>query len=485
MPLFTSTELVSMGRHIPTPFSLSIATERGDAELRVDSLLRTVPGKRLVALATWHGRVVIVKIFINSNRWKRAMLRDIGGINSLKQAHIPTPGLLFQTTTSDNKAGVLVIEYLRSGTSLETLYEEARGDETRAEILEMGVKAIAACHRAGLWQSDIHLGNFMLDAGIVYVLDGAGIKEGSTGRGNSLDADTRLQNFALFLAQFPVEQDEHWPALLELYKLEAPEIRDVDDSEFASLLEKARRKRLNAFERKLSRSTTAHRSEQGASFFYVYDRSIHSRELERFLADPDSFIDETRLLKDGNSSTVAVVQIDERKYVLKRYNIKNFWHGLSRAVRPSRAHHSWRNASVLEMLGVATAHPFLYLEERLFWILRRRAYFLCEYIEGPDLGTAWEAGSEDIDEGEIVRLFRKLFRVLADYRISHGDMKATNFLIADGKLYVLDLDAMVRSRSTAKFAEKFSRDLQRFRKNWVGTSLEPEIERLLIEAARY
>ena len=474
-----------MGRHIPTPFSVSIESEQGPAELKIDTVLRTVPGKRLVALATWHGRVVVVKIFFNSNRWKRTMLRDISGINTLRQARIPTPGLLFQTTITDNRAGVLVIEYLRQGTSLATLFEEAKSEEGRTEILEMGVKAVAACHKAGLWQSDIHLDNFMLEGGVVYVLDGAGIKEGSGGLGNSLDVPTRLSNFALFLAQFPVEQDENWPTLLELYKLQAPEIQHVDAREFAEMLGKTRRKRLNTFEKKLSRSTTANRSEQGSNFFYVYDRSIHSAELERFLAAPDSFIDESRLLKDGNSSTVAIVEIEGRKYVLKRYNIKSFWHGLSRAFRPSRAHHSWRNASVLEMLGVATAHPYLYLEERLLWFFRRRAYFLCEYIEGPDLGTVWEAEQQDIDQSEIVNLFRKLFRILADYRISHGDMKATNFLISDGKLHVLDLDAMVRSRNEDKFSAKFYRDLQRFRKNWVGTSLEPEVEKLLNEAAEY
>ena len=474
-----------MGRHIPTPFNISVETEQGVVDLKIDSLLRTVPGKRLVALSTWNDRVVIVKIFINRNRWKRTMLRDIAGINKLRQAGIPTPNLLLQTTAEDNNAGVLVIEYLRQGASLAALFEEASSDEDKAEVLEMGVKAIADCHSAGLWQSDVHLDNFMLAAGVVYVLDGAGIKDGGMSRGQALDTPTRLSNFALFLAQFPVEEDENWPLLLELYKLQAPELKDSDTREFANLLGKSRRKRLNSFESKLTRSTTANRCEQGSNFFYVYDRSIHSEELDRFLADPDSFIDEQQLLKDGNSSTVALVQLDERKYVLKRYNIKSFWHGISRAFRPSRAYNSWRNASVLEMLGVATAHPYLFLEERVLWIFRRRAYFLCEYLEGKDLGSQWEVQQQDIDEREIIALFRKLFRILADYRISHGDMKATNFLVKDGKLNVLDLDAMERSKTKAKFVEKYRKDMMRFRKNWVGTSLEPEVEKLLIEAAEY
>ena len=481
MTLLSSSELIAMGRHIPTPFSISVDIQQGTVELKIDSLLRTVPGKRLVALSTWENRTVIVKIFISSNRWKRGMLKDIAGIDRLKQARIPSPNLLIQATTSDKKAGVLVIEYLREGTSLATLFDDAKNEEARAEILEMGVKTVADCHQSGLWQNDIHLDNFMLCAGIVYVLDGADIKS----EGGVLNIDTRLANFAMFLAQFPVSQDKHWRDLFDQYCKQAPGLTTGDTADFAGKIIKARRKRLNSYEKKLTRSTSANRCEQGANYFYIYDRSIHSPELDLFIADPDSFINEQQLLKDGNSSTVAMIKINECNYVLKRYNIKSFWHGISRAFRPSRAHHSWRNASVLEMLGVATAHPFLYLEERVFWLFRKRAYFLCEYIEGRDLGTAWDKQEVAISENEMVVLFRGLFKIMADYRISHGDMKATNFLLQDKELYVLDLDAMERNRSRSKFVEKFSKDLRRFRKNWVGTSMEPEVETLLEDAAKY
>ena len=88
-------------------------------------------------------------------------------------------------------------------------------------------------------------------------------------------------------------------------------------------------------------------------------------------------------------------------------------------------------------------------------------------------------------ESEVVALFKGLFKTMADYRISHGDTKATNFMIKDGRLFVLDLDAMTRSASKAQFREKFSKDLKRFQKNWVGTSMEPEVETLLAQAAQY
>jgi len=74
---------------------------------------------------------------------------------------------------------------------------------------------------------------------------------------------------------------------------------------------------------------------------------------------------------------------------------------------------------------------------------------------------------------------------MGDYRISHGDMKAANFLLQDKELYVLDLDSMVRNRSREGFTAKFSKDLKRFRENWVGTSMEPKVKTLLADAEKY
>lgn len=485
MNTFSCANLTSMGRHIPTPFQLSIAEQQGQAVLEFESILRIVPGRRLVALARWRDSLVIVKLFFHARHWKRNLLRDLNGINLLRQSDVPTPRVLLQSTTEDGKGGVLIFEYLRQGTSLNALFEEAGSEAEIDEVMKLAIKTIALCHRAGLWQKDIHLDNFMLATGIVYLLDGGDIKAEEP-----LDSKTARQNLALFFAQFPPIFDEKVATLLREYQLHAGVPADMELGRFRTEIKQARRLRLAKFERKLFRSTTANGSERSSSKFYVYDRSIHSPELDRFIDNPDSFINQDKLLKRGNSSTVALVEIDGREFVLKRYNIKSFWHGLSRMFRPSRAHHSWRNASVLEMLGVATPHPYLFLEERVFRIFRRRAYFLCEYIPAQDVGTQWGKGgdSNDAVEGlnkagisEVVDLFRQFLKLMNDYYISHGDMKASNFIISDKQLYVLDLDAMRRHESRKGFSQKFTADLARFRKNWIASPLESSVEKMIKE----
>ena len=497
MTSLSCTNLITMGRHIPTPFSLSLEENQGNSDLKIESIIRLVPGRRMVALAQWQDRQVIVKLFFHATNWKRNMLRDLKGINLLRQAKIPTPNVLLQTTVAGNNGGVLIINYLKEATSLAKLFDEASKDDDRDKVMNLAIKAVALCHQAGLWQKDIHLDNFMLARGVVYVLDGADIRAEDA----PLPGKTSLQNLALFFAQFIPAADENLEKFLSKYKEQSGVLNEIDSSEFEATVIRVRRGRVARYERKLFRSTSANRSEAGANFFTVYDRSIHSESLEKFISDPSSFINPEKLLKQGNTSTVALVEIDERMFVLKRYNIKGFWHGISRMFRPSRAHHSWRNALVLEMLGVATPKPFLFLEERLLWVFRRRAYFLCEYIDAEDLGKQWgrtetsQRGSEEsgeqavaesdsevnnssniIEAGEIVGLFRRLFKIMSDYRISHGDMKATNFIVSNNKLYVLDLDAMRRHESRSESSRKIRTDLARFRKNWLGGSLESAVE---------
>jgi tRNA A-37 threonylcarbamoyl transferase component Bud32 len=63
------------------------------------------------------------------------------------------------------------------------------------------------------------------------------------------------------------------------------------------------------------------------------------------------------------------------------------------------------------------------------------------------------------------------------YSVSHGDTKASNFILKDGELMVLDLDAMKRHKSVGTFSEKFVKDLKRFQKNWKGSKFEKKVDK--------
>ena len=62
--------------------------------------------------------------------------------------------------------------------------------------------------------------------------------------------------------------------------------------------------------------------------------------------------------------------------------------------------------------------------------------------------------------------FGEMIRKFSSSLISHGDFKATNFILSDNRLFVTDLDAVCKHRSKWRFEKAFNKDLDRFMQNW-------------------
>ena len=467
--------LISSGRALlPTeaaPAVLRWQDADGEAQsLELLKVFRVLPEKRVVALARWRGQRVLAKLFFARMRWPQHLQRESDGVQAIVAAGVATPAVLASGTSVDGGTGVLLLQYIENSETVGQHWERA-ADAEREILLRKVVTLIAECHRRGLLQKDIHLDNFLLaneqlQDEVLYLLDAAAVSV-DTGEPRGVDGVRSLQNLALLFAQFPVHNDAQVPALYQLYCSLRPQTElSSDPCMFSALLQQNRLARLRVVLDKLYRETSANVCIQKRDRFVVYRRALESPQLQEFLKMPDEFITRGQLLKNGNSSTVALVQIAGRHYVLKRYNIKNFWHGLRRALRPSRAWVSWRNAHMLEMLGVATPQPLLMMERR-FGALRREAYFLSEFVPGEDVlrylakepinSAAWE---------RVLTQFSQLFQVMRDYHIVHGDMKASNFISTTAALIVLDLDAMCIEPDKERFRKAFGRDLQRFIANW-------------------
>ena len=57
--------------------------------------------------------------------------------------------------------------------------------------------------------------------------------------------------------------------------------------------------------------------------------------------------------------------------------------------------------------------------------------------------------------------------------MSHGDLKASNFLISDsGKITLIDLDAMKQHRYKFTFEKAFFKDQVRFKANWRDVTIK-------------
>lgn len=451
------------GRQPEVPFSVML---NDDSEVVVLRLLRVLPGKRLVGEGDWNGRRVLVKLFVASGS-ARHWAKEISGIDALCRAGIPTPDLLLADSLPEG-GHILLTAYLENAQSLAEIWalESAQpaGSDAALDALRPAFRLLGSMHAAGLTQEDLHLGNFLRRGDLAFVIDGDAVRAVSPGQ--PLDERQAASNLAILLAQLPPGRDVFREALLDAY-CEGGGRRFADASCLERALLRVRAWRLNDFLGKSVRDCTRFAVTRSAFRFCAMQRD-QAAHLAPLLAAPDEVILRGRLLKDGRTSTVVQVEQEGRPLVIKRYNLKNLKHVLGRLWRPSRAWHSWREGHRLQFHGISTPTPLALLEERI-GPLRARAFLVNEYCPGSNLMDCLAPDAEP--PRDVVQSIVSLFETLCRLRISHGDLKATNLLWHQGRVWLIDLDAMRQHRSEAAFALAWRRDRARFLRNWAASSL--------------
>jgi tRNA A-37 threonylcarbamoyl transferase component Bud32 len=453
VPLIDSERLRQAGRNVPTPFAIDLDDHR---RLIVRQTLRVLPGRRIAGLAELEGAPVFAKLFIDAAGAERYWQRERNGKSAMAARRIATPPVI--------AAGRLAAggHYLTTGYLADA---RALAATDRPEHLAAAFEMLGRMHASGLVHDDAHLGNFLLDGAAVQVIDGDAVREVAS------DGELR-QNLALLLAQLPANVEAAQRGrLLAAYRTGNPGLA-IDDIRLSRQVEETRRRRLADYLRKCVRDCSRVQVERGTGTFVAMARD-EADFLRPIIADPDRWLASGSPLKQGNTATLALIEHQGRKLVIKRYNIKGPAHALSRCWRPSRAWHSWLEGHRLRFLGIATPRP-LALVERRFGPLRGRAWLIVEHCAGGSLATQPPSASH-------LQPVLDLFARLSAARISHGDMKATNLLWDGDRIGLIDLDAMRQHGSTAGYRRAWRKDRERFLRNW---PTDPELTRTLSAALR-
>lgn len=445
-----------------------VITELADgSRLECRALLREVPGRRRVCRGDWGGRAVIAKIF-TGNQAARYAQRDADGVAALLAAGIPTPALLGRVALRMGGGEALVFEEIGNARDAEAI--AAENPDGCFDLALKLVATLAAQHAAGLLQTDLYLKNFLLQGGTLYSLDGDGIRS----MGKPLGKRRSLDHLAQLLSKFDVLPLQKWlPSLLTRYLSER---QWMGDANVASLAAAVVRHRYATFvkyaERKVFRTCTDVQVERRWNQYLAVSRLCQGDALAQWQENPDRVLrpGQAQFLKQGRTCTVVSTQLGGETVVIKRYNIKGVAHGLSRALRPTRAARSWANAHRLRMASIATAAPLALLERR-WGAVRREAYYVADYVDAPDAFEYFADAEIELARKQkaavaIARLFHKLLAL----GISHGDCKATNFKVRDDAPVVLDLDSMRQHRTPQAARARHIRDLRRWLRNWPENS---------------
>ena len=340
--------------------------------------------------------------------------------------------------------------------------------------LQSTVSTVAAMHLSGLRQVDIHLGNFLYRHGAITVVDTAAIRR----HASPLCGKLALENLADLLAQFKPGQIDELTAICDNYRQHNP-TPGWQTQQLPAAITKMRFLRWRHYRRKLSRDCSEFIYRHGFDRLAIWRRQLDSPALQIALDNPDIAMNGGDYLKQGNTATVACTRVDGQPLVIKRYNIKNWRHRLSRCWRPTRAWRSWHNAHYLLFNGLQTPQPLALIEER-WGPFRGRAFFICRYAPGEDLKTAIDRADEQ-RRSELLRDFAGIVRAYFQAGISHGDMKADNFIVTATGVTIIDLDPMQHHHRQATLVVALRRDVRRFLNNFSGAQGDDIAHQLLAQ----
>lgn len=431
-----------------------------------EKIVRIIPKKRIVAFGTWRNKSVVAKLFIDPKYAKRHMEKDVAGIKKLRDHKIPTPALYYKGFSDDNRIQILLFERIFEAENLDDVWQKKDTLGNVWPLLRAVVIELATQHVLGLLQQDLHLKNYLLTEKRIYTLDGAQIKLFP----HILPKKLSMANLALFLSQLGVGYEEDQEKLFKFYAKSRGWLLKQDDIfELFFLIKKWNDSRWKNFEKKIFRESTNFSCIHDLQTFGMYDRHYAKPELLNILHHPESAFNHPtmNMLKAGRSATVIKVTLDQREYVIKRYNMKNVWHHMRRSLRSTRALTSWRLAQKLNLFGVRTAKPVAFIEKRCLGF-RGKSYYITEYVSGEHAGEFFHHHYNQEEKiASMTKQITTLLKSIAKLEITHGDLKITNILIDKHECPVLiDLDGAVEHASLSGLRSAWRKEIKRFMENF-------------------
>ena len=310
----------------------------------------------------------------------------------------------------------------------------------------------------GLFQTDYNLGNLLIqdETWKFFIIDmqAARIKK----RG-ILNAAEIAANLSFLLPVFPGIENRCKLRFFADLTRHQPELRKHLWRIQHKASQKMRAHWLKKGVRNLKNSALQNYFANNDGVYGYLDPSIAPGLRNYLTAKPGGLFEFTeKTLKNSKRAKLAAIRFEGRRYILKRYNIKDWRHRLKRLLAPSLAWQIWQANRAIEMRGIPTSRLLAAVDVGKGFGYHC-SYALYAYIDRVPEGfrNLQEAFTDDQKRPRVMRRLARLTWELHQKGVHHGDLKLSNIIWpCDEKKAppkVIDLDA-------ARFV-RFLRDGQR------------------------
>ena len=470
------------------PFQLLVkrsGSENQPESLLCTALLRAVPGRRAVYDATLNGKNIIVKVFSHKIRAKHHLKKEWCGLNLLDSKGLNVPKTLFYGQTQDGQQVIAMEKITESATILDVLGKTTNESE-KLDLLILVCKELARQHDKGVFQKDLHLGNFLLSPvrnSTGRIPEAAAEKENTSNgvRGDKvfmldpsqirfshreLNKRKSISQLARLIGYLPTNDTVSVARLCEEYfKVRGWRFGKPDELLLQKQFITHKEKTVGRALKKCLRTSKRYLRVKSGKYLAVFDRSFYKEaELLDFIEQIDVLMSKGQILKDGHTCFVSRVKWDDKDIVIKRYNHKGFIHSLRHTIKGSRAKRGWLYGHRLRMLDIATPKPLVYIEQYsgpLVW----KSYLVTEYVRGQKLyDFLRDTNVAEEDRSAAAQKIAELLDKLSKHRITHGDLKHSNILIKNNGPVLTDLDGMKMHKWNWTCNLRLAKDVNRFTK---------------------
>jgi tRNA A-37 threonylcarbamoyl transferase component Bud32 len=299
----------------------------------------------------------------------------------------------------------------------------------------------------GLFQTDFNLGNLLIkdDTWEFFIID---MQAARLEKQGNLSTKEIAANLAFLLPVFPKIENRYKLRFFINILKHHPGLKEhlwfIQEKAF----QKMRAHWLKKGSRNLKKSAIKNYFHNRGGINGYLDVSAEPNIQSYLRLKPDELFKFTeKILKTSNRAKLAVIQFEGRRYILKRYNLKNWRHRLKRLLAPSLAWRIWKANHLIKMRGISTSHLLAAVDVGT-GAGYRCSFALYDYIDDVSEGYRHIQDSflDDRKRPYVMRRLAKLAWELHQKGIHHGDLKASNIIWSFNEeqenLKVIDLDAV-------------------------------------------